>query len=109
MTASIIDLSSLSTVSSRPTEANHRRYQQRQQQQSYGKLAINTLKKADEHYRSLFNLLPASLRLRHQHSKISNKKGIDTVSMKKKKILTRLHCRCYQYSDILFITYITIT
>ncbi|CAM2724880.1 unnamed protein product [Rotaria socialis] len=49
------------------------------QHQSYRKLGAQTLNKTDEHCRSLFNLLPASLRPRHyyQHRQTSNKKGVD--------------------------------
>lgn len=80
MTASVIDLRPLPIMSSQRTETNH-------QHQSYRKIGTHTLNKTDEHCRSLFNLLPTSLRPRprHHHHQISNKKGIDGVSIKKKK------------------------
>ncbi|CAM4791683.1 unnamed protein product [Rotaria magnacalcarata] len=72
MTASVIDLRSLPIMSSQRAETSH-------QHQSYRKLGAQTLNKTDEHCRSLFNLLPTSLRPRHyyQHRQTSNKKGVD--------------------------------
>ncbi|CAF3720787.1 unnamed protein product [Rotaria sp. Silwood1] len=61
-------------MSSERTETNH-------QHQSYRKLGTHALNKTDEHCRSLFNLLPTSLRPRHyyhhRHRQTSNKKGVD--------------------------------
>ncbi|CAF4490405.1 unnamed protein product, partial [Rotaria sp. Silwood2] len=59
-------------MTSERTETNH-------QHQSYRKLGTHALNKTDEHCRSLFNLLPTSLRPRHyyHHRQTSNKKGVD--------------------------------
>ncbi|CAF4688344.1 unnamed protein product, partial [Rotaria socialis] len=80
MTTSVIDLRSLPIMSSQRAETSG-------QHQSYRKLGAQTLNKTDEHCRSLFNLLPASLRPRHyyQHRQTSNKKGVDAVSVKKRE------------------------
>jgi hypothetical protein len=73
MTASVIDLRPSPTTLSQRTETLHH--------QPYYKLGSRTLNKTNEHCHSLFNLLPTSLRPRQT----SNKKGIDAVSIKKKK------------------------
>jgi hypothetical protein len=93
MTASVIDLRPLPTTLAQRTETLHHH-------QPYRKLANNTLNKTDEHCRSLFNLLPTSLRPRHRQTSI--KKDVDAVSIKK-RIHIASHCRCYQSSDTSFI------
>jgi hypothetical protein len=74
--AAIIDLRPSPTTSAQRPETLRHHYQ------PYHKLGSNTLNKTNEHCRSLFNLLPTSLRPRH-HRQTSNKKGIDAVSKKK--------------------------
>jgi hypothetical protein len=77
ITASMINLKPLPATPSRRTETlnhHHRPYRK-----AVGK---STLNKTDEHCRSLFNLLPTSLRPRHHHHQTSNNKGVDAVSMK---------------------------
>jgi hypothetical protein len=78
--ASMVNLKPLPPTSSRRTETlnqhNHRPYRK-----AVGKSALN---KTDEHCRSLFNLLPTSLRPRHHHQ-TSNNKGVDAVSMKNER------------------------
>lgn len=77
MTTSVIDLRSLPMMPTQRTEMSN-------QHQSYRKLGTQTLNKTDEHCRSLFNLLPTSLRPRHHcHHETSTKKSIDAVSIKK--------------------------
>lgn len=71
MTASVIDLRPSPPTSLARTEMLHH--------QAYYQLdGCTTLSKTNEHCRSLFNLLPTSLRPRH------HKKGVDAVSMTKK-------------------------
>jgi hypothetical protein len=77
--ASVIDLKSLPPTPSRRAETLH--HHQRRQHQPYHKaIGKSTLNKTNEHCRSLFNLLPTSLRPRHHHQ-TSNNKGVDAVSM----------------------------
>ncbi|CAF4969498.1 unnamed protein product, partial [Rotaria socialis] len=80
VTTSVINLKTLPPTSSQATETLHHHHQ------TYRKAAIgkSTLNKTDEHCRSLFNLLPISLRPRQLHQ-TSNNKGVGAVSMKKKK------------------------
>jgi hypothetical protein len=80
ITASMINLKPLPPTPSRRTETlnhHHRPYRK-----AVGK---STLNKTDEHCRSLFNLLPTSLRPRSRHHQTSNNKGVDAVSMKKER------------------------
>lgn len=83
ITASVIDLKPLPPTPSRRTETLH--HHQQQQRRPYRKATNkSTLNKTDEHCRSLFNLLPASFRSRHQHYQTSASKGIDAVSTRNK-------------------------
>ncbi len=78
--ASMINLKPLPPTPSRRTETlnhHHRLYRK-----AVGK---STLNKTDEHCRSLFNLLPTSLRPRSRHHQTSNNKGVDAVSMKNER------------------------
>jgi hypothetical protein len=86
MAASVIDLRPLPTTLAQRTEILHHHHQ------PYRKLPSNTLNKTDEHCRSLFNLLPTSLRPRHRQTSI--KKDVDAVSTKK-RIHIASYCRCY--------------
>ena len=83
ITASMINLKPLPSTPSKRTETlnHHHHHHQRTYRKTGGK---STLNKTDEHCRSLFNLLPASLRPRHHHNhhQTSNNKGVDVVSMK---------------------------
>jgi len=100
MTASVIDLRPSPTTLSQRTETFHHHYR------PYQKLGSHTPNKTNEHYRSLFNLLPTSLRP-HHHRQTSNRKGVDTVSIeeeeKKIRIPIASYCRCYQHSNTSFI------
>ncbi|CAF3400709.1 unnamed protein product [Rotaria socialis] len=71
VTTSVINLKTLPPTSSQATETLHHHHQ------TYRKAAIgkSTLNKTDEHCRSLFNLLPISLRPRQLHQ-TSNNKGV---------------------------------
>ncbi len=105
ITASMINLKPLPSTPSRRTEAlNHHR--------PYRKAASkSTLKKTDEHCRSLFNLLPTSLRPPHHQT--SNNKGVDAVSMnnererarirRQKDLLRHIYCCFDLCSDTSFI------
>jgi hypothetical protein len=83
ITTSMINLKPLPSTPSRRTEAlnHHRPYRK-----TAGK---STLNKTDEHCRSLFNLLPTSLRPHHHHQ-TSNNKGVDAVSMNTEKERARI-------------------
>ena len=64
---SLFNLKTLPPISSRQTEILHHR---RHYHQPYHKaVGQNTLKKTDEHCRSLFNLLPSTLRPHQHHQK----------------------------------------
>jgi hypothetical protein len=77
----MINLKPLPSIPSRRTETlNHHHNHHRPYRKAGGK---STLNKTDEHCRSLFNLLPTSLRPRHHQT--SNNKGVDAVSMKKRE------------------------
>ena len=93
MTSSVIDLRPSPTTLLERTDMFYH--------QPYSKLDTNALNKTNEHCRSLFNLLPTSLRSRH-HRQILTKKGIDAVSMKKKVSFIASYCRFYQSSDTSF-------
>jgi hypothetical protein len=80
ITASVIDLKPLPSTPSQRTETLHHHHH-RPYRKVVGK---STLNKTDEHCRSLFNLLPTSLRPRHHHQ-TSNNKGVNAVSMNYKK------------------------
>lgn len=74
----MINLKPLPSTPSRRTEAlNHHRPYRKATSKS-------TLNKTDEHCRSLFNLLPTSLRPR-QYQQTSNPKGVDAVSTKEEE------------------------
>ncbi len=79
---SMINLKPLPSTPSRRAEAlnHHRPYRK-----AAGK---STLNKTDEHCRSLFNLLPTSLRPHHHQT--SNNKGVDAVSMNNEKEWARI-------------------
>lgn len=79
MAASVIDLRPSTSLSSQRTEILHHHHHY----QPYNKLGSHTLNKTNEHCRSLFNLLPTSLRPRHHHHhrQTSNKKGVEAVSI----------------------------
>ena len=81
---SLFNLKTLPPISSRQTEILHHR---RHYHQPYHKaVGQNTLKKTDEHCRSLFNLLPSTLRP-HQHHQTSNNKSVDAVSIKNERAI----------------------
>ena len=71
-TACVIDLQLSPTLSTQRTETTHHNHQ------PCRKLGSHTLNKTDEHCRSLFSLLPTSLRPHHRQT--TTKKGIDAVS-----------------------------
>ncbi|CAF0754975.1 unnamed protein product [Adineta ricciae] len=88
ISASVIDLKPLSTTSSRRTETLHHPHQQQQHhhRRPYRKIiGKSTLNKTDEHCRSLFNLLPTSLRPRH-HQQNSSSKGADASTATKSQL-----------------------
>ena len=86
ITGSLIDLKPSSITSPGRTEPLHHRPYRKATNKS-------TLNKTDEHCRSLFNLLPTSLRSRHQHQQTSNSRGIDAVSMQQTNDSTRQNKR----------------
>ncbi len=93
-TASVIDLRLSPAIPLQRTDTIHHHHQ------PCRKLGSHTLNKTDEHCRSLFTLLPTSLRPHHRQT--LNKKRINAVSIKK-KIYIASYCRCYPYCDTSFI------
>jgi len=89
ITASVIDLKPLPSTPSQRTETLHHHHHHRPYRKVVGK---STLNKTDEHCRSLFNLLPTSLRPRHHHP-TSNNKGVNAVSMNYKQKIKRERTR----------------
>ncbi|CAF1082857.1 unnamed protein product [Rotaria sordida] len=77
VTTSVINLKLSPPTPSRQTETLHHHHHHHHHHRPYRKVVgKSTLNKTDEHCRSLFNLLPISLRPRHLNQ-TSNNKGID--------------------------------
>ncbi|UJR22033.1 hypothetical protein I4U23_025100 [Adineta vaga] len=101
--ASIIDLRLSPVLSPQRTETVYHH-----QHQPCCKLGSHTLNKTDEHCRSLFSLLPTSLRSHHRQT--STKKGIDASTTRTTQLLTATDILSSDYdSDFMSQTYLNRT